>query len=212
MTSRSQAGLPLSRLRVSDELVEIDSADLRFDVNETYRFLVDLGRLRLAEQQVVDLRESTDGWVAALQLASLSLRDHDDPAELISHLSGRHRAIAEYLAENVLSTMDPVLLDFMLGTSVTERICADLASTLTGVEHCQELLEEVERRDLFLRALDDERRWFRYHHLFADFLRRRLERDRPGQMAEPTPTRIQVVFRSGHAQRSRRSRNRSGRT
>jgi ATP/maltotriose-dependent transcriptional regulator MalT len=184
VTSRSQAGLPLSRLRVSDELVEIDSADLRFDVDETYRFLVDLGRLRLAEQQVVDLRESTDGWVAALQLASLSLRNQDDPAELISHLSGRHRAIAEYLAENVLSTLDPVLLDFMLGTSVTERICADLASTLTGVEHCQDLLEEVERRDLFLRALDDERQWFRYHHLFADFLRRRLERDRPGQIAE----------------------------
>ena len=164
-------------MRVSDELVEIDSADLRFDIDESHEFLVDLGRLPLAEQDVVDLRESTDGWVAALQLASLSLRNQHDPAEFISHLSGRHRAIAEYLADNVLSTLDPALLDFMLATSIPERICAELASTLSERDHCQALLEEIELRDLFLRALDDERRWFRYHHLFADFLRRRLERD-----------------------------------
>lgn len=183
VTSRTRVGLPLSRMGVADELVEIDSADLRFDLHESHQFLVDLCGLALDDREVADLRKSTDGWVAALQLASLSLRNLEDPAELISHLSGRHRAIAEYLAENVLSTLEPRLLDFMLRTSITERICADLAAALTEREHCQALLEEVEECDLFLRALDEEREWFRYHHLFADFLRRRLECDHPEQVS-----------------------------
>ncbi|MGA4792488.1 protein kinase domain-containing protein [Nocardia sp. AB354] len=182
VTSRSRQGLPLSRMRVEDELVEIDSADLRFDVDESREFLVDLARLPLDTQDIVDLRASTDGWIAALQLASLSLRHHDDPTEFISHLSGRHRAIAEYLADNVLNTLDSSLLEFMLATSVSERICAELAATLSQRDQCQALLEQIEQRDLFLRALDDERTWFRYHHLFADFLRRRLERDHPGRL------------------------------
>ncbi|MEV6138025.1 protein kinase [Nocardia sp. NPDC051990] len=182
VTSRSRQGLPLSRMRVEDELIEIVSEDLRFDIDESREFLIDLGGLPLVEQDVANLCASTDGWVAALQLASLSLRNHQDPAEFISHLSGRHHAIAEYLADNVLGTLDPALLDFMLDTSVPERVCAELASTLSQRDQCQALLEQVEQRDLFLRALDDERVWFRYHHLFADFLRRRLERDHPGRL------------------------------
>lgn len=184
VTSRTRQGLPLSRMRVEDELVEIDSADLRFDVDESREFLIDLGHLQLAEQDVENLRDTTDGWVAALQLASLSLRNHEDPAEFISHLSGRNRAIAEYLADNVLSTLDPQLLEFMLATAVPERVCADLACALTQRNDCQALLERIEQMDLFLRALDDERIWFRYHHLFGDFLRRRLERDHPGGLGE----------------------------
>ncbi|MFZ2172570.1 MAG: protein kinase [Rhodococcus sp. (in: high G+C Gram-positive bacteria)] len=179
VTSRSQAGLPVAKMRVRDELVEIDSLALRFDLTESQRFLVDLCGLELADSDVEALEKTTDGWVAALQLASLSLRDHADPGKLIKHMSGRHQAIGEYLAENVLKNLEPSLLDFMMATSITERICGDLASALAGVTRGQALLEEVEARDLFLHPLDEDREWFEYHHLFAEYLRRRLERDDP---------------------------------
>ncbi|MCV7220078.1 BTAD domain-containing putative transcriptional regulator [Mycolicibacterium elephantis] len=183
VATRTGDGLPLSRVRVCDQLVEIDSAALRFDNHEARTFLVDVHGLALDDSDVAALERTTDGWAAGLQLASLSLRDCDDPAELISRMSGRHHAIAQYLAENVLDSLDPETLDFLLATSVTERICGGLASALAGVEHGQALLEQVENRDLFLRRLDDEREWFRYHHLFADFLRRRLMRDHPDRIA-----------------------------
>ena len=184
VTSRSQSGLPLSRLRVLDELVEIDATDLRFDDEEARSFLVDLAGLTLATDDVARLRTFTDGWVAALQLASLSLRGRDDPTELIAHLSGRHRAIGDYLVENVLNTLEPDILDFLLRTSITERLCGPLAARLADIPRGQSMLEHIEGRDLFLRRLDDDGEWFRYHHLFADFLRRRLERDHPDLVAD----------------------------
>ena len=184
VTSRTQAGLPLSSLRVRDELVEIDSAALRFDLSEAKSFLADQSGLALTAADVADLRETTDGWVAALQLVSLSLRGHTDPTTLIGQLSGRHHAIGEYLAENVLTSLEPDLLDFLLATAVTERISGGLASALTGSSHAQTRLEEIENRDLFLRRLDEDGEWFRYHHLFAEFLCRRLERDQPDRVGE----------------------------
>ncbi|BAH50914.1 serine/threonine-protein kinase [Rhodococcus opacus] len=183
VTSRTRSGLPLGRMKVRDELVEVTDTDLRFDLDESTRFLVDVNGLALAESELASLTRSTDGWVAALQLASLSLRDRPDAGELIAHLSGRHHAIGEFLAENVLSALEPDLLDFLMATSIPERICGDLAGVLADTPRGQALLEEVEERDLFLRSLDDDRDWFRYHHLFADFLRRRLERDAPERLA-----------------------------
>jgi serine/threonine-protein kinase PknK len=183
VTSRSRAGLPLSSMRARYELVEIDSAALRFDVDEVQTLLVDLGGLDLDRDDVEQLTESTEGWIAALQLASLSLRDCADPEELIAHLTGRHHVIGEFLAENVLGTLEPELLEFLVATSITERICGGLAAALTGVADGHDWLEQIEQRDLFLRRLDDGH-WFRYHHLFADFLRQRLERDRPERITE----------------------------
>ncbi|RZL80393.1 MAG: protein kinase [Rhodococcus sp. (in: high G+C Gram-positive bacteria)] len=182
VTSRTRSGLPLGRMKVRDELVEITAADLRFDLDESTRLLVDVNGLALAESELAALTHSTDGWVAALQLASLSLRGRSDAAELIAHLSGRHHGIGEFLAENVLSALEPELLDFLMATSIPERICGGLAGALADTPRGQALLEEVEERDLFLRSLDDDREWFRYHHLFAEFLRRRLERDAPEQL------------------------------
>jgi ATP/maltotriose-dependent transcriptional regulator MalT len=179
VTSRTRSGMPLSRMRVRDELIEIDIGALCFDESEARSFLVDVAGLDLQDDDVIDLRNSTDGWVAALQLASLSLRGTDNPAELISHISGRHHAIADFLAENVLGALEPEMLRFLLTTSITERICGSLASALSGEVRGQAMLEEVETRDLFLRRLDDNGDWFRYHHLFAEFLRRRLDRDHP---------------------------------
>ncbi|KWX04718.1 hypothetical protein TH66_05810 [Carbonactinospora thermoautotrophica] len=183
VTSRTRSGLPLARLRVRDQLVEIDSGALRFDDSESQTLLVDINGLELAEADVAHLRDTTDGWVAALKLVSLSLRGRADPGELVGRLSGRHHSISEYLAENVLDTLDPDILHFLLTTSVTERLCGGLASALSGVERGQAMLELVEANDLFLRPLDEEQEWFRYHHLFADFLRRRLERDHPTWVA-----------------------------
>ncbi|MFC9554979.1 protein kinase [Rhodococcus sp. NPDC056960] len=183
VTSRTRSGLPLGRMKVRDELVEVTAMDLRFDLDESARLLIDVNGLALAESELASLTRSTDGWVAALQLASLSLRDRPDAGELIAHLSGRHHAIGEFLAENVLSALEPDLLDFLMATSIPERICGDLAGVLADTPRGQALLEEVEERDLFLRSLDDDRDWFRYHHLFAEFLRRRLEREAPEQLA-----------------------------
>lgn len=183
VTSRSRSGLPVSRMRVRDELVEIDVAALCFDQTEARSFLIDVAGLPLAGQQVCDLCASTDGWIAGLQLASLSLRESDTPAEVISQISGRTRTIATFLAENVLNTVEPETLRFLLTTSITERICGSLAEVLSGDSHGQSKLEEIESRDLFLRRIDDTGDWFRYHHLFADFLRRRLERDQPDLVA-----------------------------
>lgn len=175
ITSRSQSGVPMSRMRMQDELVEIDATALRFDVSESENLLVELGGLDLDPVDVEELTAKTDGWVAALQLASLSLRDRDDPVELIGTMTGRHHMISEFLAENVLDTLEPSILDFLLATSITERICGDLASALTGVPDGLAILEQIEERDLFLRRIDDQ--WFRYHQLFLDFLQHRLSRD-----------------------------------
>ena len=179
LTSRTRPRLPLSRLRVRRQLTEVDADTLRFDLDETRAFLVDLNGLRLDGDDVARLSEGTDGWVAALQLVSLSLRDCADPTQLIRGFSGRHHSVGEYLAENVLSAQPPEILEFLLATSVCDRLCGDLAGRLADRADGQAMLEELERRDLFLRPLDDEREWFRYHHLFADYLRRRLERDHP---------------------------------
>ncbi|WP_330254278.1 protein kinase [Nocardia sp. NBC_00565] len=183
ITSRSRTGLPMSSMRARDELVEIGPTVLRFDIEEARTFLVELGGLDLDHGDVEDLTESTEGWAAALQLAALSLRGSDDPGELISHLTGRHHAISEFLVENVLDTLEPGMLDFMVATSITPRICGELASALTGVADGQAMLEQIELQDLFLRKLDDGN-WFRYHHLFQDFLQQRLERDRPERITE----------------------------
>lgn len=184
VTTQSRSGLPVSRMRVRDDLVEIDSTDLRFDAVEAHALLVDLGGLTLEQDDVDELTATTEGWAAGLQLASLSLRGSDDPAQLIESLSGRHRAIGDYLTENVLDTLEADMLDFLLATSVAERVHGDLAAALSHVDHGQIMLERAEERDLFLRAIDDNREWFRYHPLFAQCLQQRLEREHPERIAD----------------------------
>ena len=184
VTSRTRRGLPLGSMRVQNELIEIDTTALRFDIDESRELLIGTAGLQLEEGDVAELEESTDGWAAALQLASLALREHHDPHTVIRQLSGRHRAVGEYLAENVLDNLEPDVLDFLLATSVPERISAALATELTGRRDAQAMLEEIEERDLFLTRLDEDCRWFRYHTLFAEFLSRRLERERPDRLIE----------------------------
>ncbi len=182
VVGRTRAGLPVSRMRVLDELVEIDHSMLTFDVDETKKFLSRHTDIVLDDEIVADLVAATDGWPAALQLASVSLRGHDDPAHLVAHLSGRHRGIGQFLTENVLTSVDDELLDFLLTAAVTEQTCGSLASALSGHGHGQAMLEDIEDRDLFLHRVDDDGRWFRFQPLFAEFLRQRLERDFPERL------------------------------
>ena len=184
VTSRSQSGLPLSHFRIRNELIEVTATDLRFDTGESRSLLVDLNGLDLDSDLVEQLTDTTDGWAAALQLASLSLRGRTDSEALVKTMSGRNHAIAEFLAENVLDTIEPEFLDFLLSTCLPERITGDLACALAQTPDGQSWLEQIEKRDLFLMRLDDEGEWFRYHHLFADYLRRRLRRSQPGRVRE----------------------------
>ncbi|KRE59383.1 hypothetical protein ASG92_22390 [Arthrobacter sp. Soil736] len=184
ITSRTRSGLPLGRLMVRGQLVEVDAVSLRFDRTESQSFLVDINRLDLDGEDVASLHRTTEGWIAALQLVSLSLRDHREASALIERLSGGHQSIGEYLAENVFNTLEPDVLNFLLTSSVPERLCAGLASALSGVGQGQAMLEQVQAQDLFLQPLDEDGTWYRYHHLFEDYLRRRLERDYPGRIRE----------------------------
>jgi serine/threonine-protein kinase PknK len=181
ITSRSRSGLAVGRLRMLDQLVELDALSLRFDEDESQALLVGINGLELDTDDLAGLHRTTEGWVAALQLVSLSLRGNHDASGLIQRLSGRQKSIGEYLVENVLDALEPDLLDFLLATSVPERLCADLASALSGVEAGQAVLERVQVQNLFLQQLDDDGVWYRYHHLFKDYLRARLDRDHPGR-------------------------------
>jgi ATP/maltotriose-dependent transcriptional regulator MalT len=181
VTSWSRAGLPVSKLRIQDELVEIDSDSLRFDVDEARSLLNDIGGLQLSEAELEELTTSTDGWAAALQLAALCLRGGRDTSSLVSRCNATEM-IGEFLAENVLDILEPELVEFLLATSITERTCGGLASALAGVPRGQAVLEDIERRGLFLQRIDDDPNWYRYHQMFAEFLRHRLERDRPDRV------------------------------
>ena len=184
MTSWSRAGLPLGRLRIRDELIEIDSGALRFDIDEAASLLNDVGGLQLSRGDVEALTTSTDGWAAALQLAALSLRAGGDASGLLRRLSGASDVIREFLGENVLDTLEPDLREFLLVMSITERTCGGLASALAGVSNGQAMLDEVEQRGLFLQRIDDDPNWFRFHQMFAEFLRRRLEHDGPDRVEQ----------------------------
>jgi ATP/maltotriose-dependent transcriptional regulator MalT/serine/threonine protein kinase len=179
VTSWSRTGLPLSKLRIYDELVEIDAASLRFDVDEARSLLNDIGGLQLSPDQIAALTTKTEGWAAGLQLAALALRGGADAASLVSRLSNATEMIGEFLAENVLDALQPETAEFLLATSITARTCGGLASALADVPRGRGMLEDIEHRGLFLQRIGDAPDWFRYHHTFAEFLHRRLERDHP---------------------------------
>ncbi|WP_019928484.1 AAA family ATPase [Nocardia sp. BMG111209] len=174
VTARGRTGLSLSSLSADRELFEIDTAALRFDAREASAFLVGASELPLGAEEVTRVWASTEGWPAGLRLAQLSLSGCEDPAPFIDNLSGRQHVIGEYLTENVLDSLDPALLDFLMATSLPTRICAGLAAALSGRTDSQAMLEQIADRNLFLHRMDGDGGWFRYHRLFADHLQRRL--------------------------------------
>lgn len=191
IASRKRSSLQLARLHVAGEICEIDASDLRFTFSESEAFLCDLNALKLDSAGVQSLWSSTEGWVAALQLASLSLRNRagasdaderpggDLPEWATSGFRGDHYALGEYLAENVLDQLPADVLDFLLATSILDRLCADLCAAVSGQAGSQYMLEFLEKQGLFIRPLDEHRQWYRYHHLFAAHLQRRLQHQFP---------------------------------
>ncbi|KFF60770.1 hypothetical protein JF66_02395 [Cryobacterium sp. MLB-32] len=182
IASRSDPLLPLSRLRAGGELTELRAVDLRFTPAETAVFLREMVKLELSTDDLAALDQRTEGWIAGLQLAALSLRDHGDVPGFIREFTGSNRFVIDYLAEEVLQHQPDHVRDFLLLTSVLDRLSGPLCDAVTGQSGSSEMLESLERDNLFVVPLDDRRQWYRYHHLFADVLRARLRRDQPDRV------------------------------
>jgi len=182
VSSRADPPLPLARLRARGQLAELRSAELRFTSAEAAALLAESAGPGLPGTAVAALTDRTEGWAAGLQLAGLSLRGHADPAGFAAAFSGSHRFVLDYLADEVLAGQTGPVREFLLETSVLQRLSAELCDAVTGRAGSQGMLEDIERAGLFLVPLDDVRGWWRYHHLFADLLRARLQAEQPGRV------------------------------
>jgi LuxR family maltose regulon positive regulatory protein len=179
IASRADPALPLARLRSRGDFVEIRAAELRFTDDETEGYLNDVMALSLTADNVAALESRTEGWIAALQLAALSLQGRGDPTGFIAGFAGDDRYIVDYLAEEVLQRQPEHVQQFLLHTSILDRLSGPLCDAVTGQEDGQNTLVGLERANLFLFSVDDRRRWYRYHQLFADVLQARLLDEQP---------------------------------
>lgn len=182
LSSRCDPPLPLARLRARGQLAELRAADLRFTPAEAGELLA-AGGTEMPDPAVARLAERTEGWVAGLQLAALSLRGRTDASRFIADFSGSDRYVLDYLTEEVLNGQPSELTTFLLESSILDQLSGPLCDAVLGRTGSQELLESVERANLFLLPLDSDRRWWRYHGLFADLLRSRLLRSDPARVA-----------------------------
>lgn len=171
VATRSDPPLPLARLRGRGELSELRAADLRFAPDEAATFLNEVMGLGLSAADVAALERRTEGWIAGLQLAGLSMQGRDDVPGFVQAFAGDDRYVVDYLVEEVLDRQPPHVRSFLLRTSILDRLCGPLCDAVTGRDDGNKLLANLERGDVFVVPLDDKRRWFRYQHLFADALR-----------------------------------------
>ena len=187
ITTREDPGLPLARLRAGDQLTELRAVDLGFTLEETADFLNRVMDLQLPEEDISILENRTEGWIAGLQLAAISLRGHKDPAGFIQGFTGSHHFVLDYLIGEVVRQQPDTVRTFLLCTSILDRMCGPLCDALleskagTG----QEILLSLEQSNLFVIPLDNERKWYRYHHLFADLLREQLRLNPPSFASLP---------------------------
>jgi len=194
IVTREDPDLPLARLRARGQLTELRATDLRFTHSEAAEFLNQAMSLDLLAEDIAALETRTEGWIAGLQLAALALQGlalqgtistqgDKDPSSLIKSFTGSHRFVLDYLIEEVLEQQSDSVQTFMLQTAILERLNGSLCDTLTGQDNGQATLEMLDRANLFIVPLDNERRWYRYHHLFADLLRQRLNQIQPEQVS-----------------------------
>ncbi|MCJ7703084.1 MAG: tetratricopeptide repeat protein [Anaerolineales bacterium] len=174
IATREDPHIPLSRLRSQDQLTDLRVADLRFTSSEAAEFLNLVMGLNLSPEDIAALGARTEGWIAGLQLAAISLQGQETPTNFIKSFTGSHRLVLDYLIEEVLEQQPENVQTFLLQTVIVERLNGSLCDALTGQEDGQATLETLERANLFIIPLDGERQWYRYHHLFADLLRQRL--------------------------------------
>jgi LuxR family maltose regulon positive regulatory protein len=182
IATRADPPLPLARLRARGELVEIRGEDLRFTRAEAADLLRSTG-LDLAEPEIETLTDRTEGWAAALRLAAVSLHDRTDQAALVERFGASHRYVLDYVVEEVLAGLPAASQEVLLRTSILDRLCGPLCEAVAGIPDGQARLEALERANLLLIPLDDERRWYRYHALFAEILRARLRTLYPAEVA-----------------------------
>lgn len=181
MAGRFKPALSLSRLRMESGLNHIDVDELRFDSPETYAFFAACGGIRFSEQELVSIRQKTEGWIAAMRLALLSVNGTPDPAALAGKLSGAHGDLADYFFEEVLSGQPHAISRFLLQTSILNRMTVELCEAVTGMAESATCLQALEQKNLFLVPLDQNREWYRYHHLFQQFLMTQLQIREPNR-------------------------------
>ncbi|MCY1486154.1 HTH-type transcriptional regulator MalT [compost metagenome] len=181
LTSRSVPGIGLGRIRARGQLLEIRPADLRFTYEETQAFLHDKRLLPLRDNEIHTLYRCTEGWITGLYLASLSLSGRDDHAAFIASFSGSNLELAEYLTEDILARQSVECRDFLLQSSIPGQFCASLCDALTGRSDSEAMIGQLERANLFISPVGSQQQWFRYHPLFASFLRDALKRQHPGR-------------------------------
>ena len=179
IATRVDPPLPVSRLRAQAQLVEVRVDDLCFTSDESFLFYNDVMGLSLSTEQVAVLERRTEGWIAGLQLAALSMREHEDIIGFIEAFTGSNRFILDYLTEEVFNRQTSEVRAFLLKTAILDHLNAPLCNVITRRDDSQEILELLDEMNLFIVPLDDERKWYRYHHLFSDLLQQRLQREYP---------------------------------
>jgi LuxR family maltose regulon positive regulatory protein len=184
IATRSDPPLPVARLRAEGRLTELRGADLRFTATEVAIYLNETMKLALSADHLAALEERTEGWIAGLQLAALSLQRHDDVARFVQAFAGSQRYVLDYLTEEILNRQPAKTQEFLLQTAVLDRLTGPLCDAVTGESRGAQTLEALEAANLFIIPLDEERRWYRYHRLFGDLLRQRLGREQPDQIPE----------------------------
>ena len=184
ITTRVDPPLPIARLRARNQLNEIRANDLRLSAKEAAAFLTQVMGLNLSAEEVTALEVRTEGWIAGLQIAALSMQGHDDVSGFVRSFSGSHRHILGYLAEEVIKRQPEGTQNFLLQTSILERLCGELCNAVTEEPGGQAMLENLEHVNLFVVPLDDEGKWYRYHHLFAEVLHARLHQSQPDKIQD----------------------------
>ena len=198
IATREDPPIPLARLRARGQLTELRVSDLRFSFSETSAFLSHVMGLNLSDKDITTLENRTEGWIAGLQLAAISMQGQIDTAEFIRAFTGSHRFVLDYLIEEVLQHQPENVQSFLLHTSILDRMSGPLcdAVLLNPTASGQETLEYLERSNLFIVSLDNERRWYRYHHLFADLLRQRLQKEFPSTISNESLDIAQLHIRA----------------
>jgi ATP/maltotriose-dependent transcriptional regulator MalT len=180
MITRADPPLPLARLRVAGELAELRARELRFGSAQVAELVAGAAGIELSEPDLADLLGRTEGWPAGVYLAALALREHPSPSAFIRQFTGDSRFVVDFLAEEVLSHQPAGIRQFLVRTSTLSRFCAPLCDAVVGSADAAEIIDILERENLFIVPLDETRQWFRYHHLFAQVLRSELARTEPG--------------------------------
>jgi LuxR family maltose regulon positive regulatory protein len=200
IATREDPPFPMARWRVRGQLNELRATDLRFTPAEAAEFLNQMMGLNLSEEDIAALETCTEGWIAGLQLAAISMQGHEDATSFIKSFSGSHHFVLDYLVEEVLHRLSPGVQSFLLQTSILDRLCGPLcdAVLLDSSSSGQKTLEYLEHANLFIIPLDNERRWYRYHHLFAELLRQRLQQRKASSTVDEGKSVAELHSRASH--------------